>query len=102
MADSIVRVPNAFGHLAGVADLLVHGAVEVAVPADHPELNRALGTTYVPSRVCARDAGVSAITRGRGDGRAYVCRRYACSAPTSDPDRLREELASAARAHRDQ
>ncbi|HSA54852.1 MAG TPA: thioredoxin domain-containing protein [Gemmatimonadaceae bacterium] len=112
--DLLGQAPNFFGHLLGVADMTVHGAVEVAVAGEpmSPGLVRLLGAVngrYVPSLVVAAgtdqgDAEPVALLRGRrlaGDvATAYVCRRYLCDAPTTDPETLMEQLERAARAPR--
>ncbi|MBC7894449.1 MAG: thioredoxin domain-containing protein [Cytophagaceae bacterium] len=104
LADAMGQYPAGFGHLLGAADLLVHGAVEVAITGDpmsegRRALEAALGRRYVPSLVWATAASAgdaeTALTRGKWNERAptaYVCRRYVCSAPASEPTRLIEEL----------
>jgi uncharacterized protein YyaL (SSP411 family) len=108
LADAMSQYPAGFGHLLGVADLLVHGAVEVVITGDassggRRDLVAALGRRFVPSLVwataTAEGAADNALTRGKWDDRgptAYVCRRYVCSAPTSDPEALVEQLGLAA------
>ena len=111
LAEPLARYPLAFGHLLGAADLVVHGAVELALvgdPAapDFAALARAAAARYVPSLVIAGGApdaaGDVALLAGRpavgGRATAYVCRRYTCDAPTSDPAALMEQLGRAARA----
>jgi uncharacterized protein YyaL (SSP411 family) len=107
LADAMGQYPAGFGHLLAAADLIVHGAVEVAITGDassseRTALERALGRRYVPSLVWATSGSAgdpeTALTRGKWDERgptAYVCRRYVCSAPTSDPTALIEQLALA-------
>ncbi|HUF26065.1 MAG TPA: thioredoxin domain-containing protein [Gemmatimonadaceae bacterium] len=110
LAEPMARYPVAFGHLLGAADMEVRGAIELALigdPAtgDFGALERAAATTYVPSLVVA--GGMPGATNGIGllehrtmhDGRAtaYVCRRYQCDAPTTEPDTLATQLAEAAR-----
>ena len=58
IAEPMVRHPAAFGHALGVADLLVRGAIELAIvgdPAseDFRALTRAAAERYVPSLVLA-------------------------------------------------
>ena len=61
-------------------------------------LASAVSRRYVPSLVLAggRGKAVRGIAllegRERGEVTAYVCRAYACDAPTSDPGRLSEQL----------
>src|SRR6185503_12487995 len=56
--QTMQRYPSAFGHALGVADMLVRGAVELAIvgeptAADFKELERAVAGRYVPSLVIA-------------------------------------------------
>jgi hypothetical protein len=102
--------PNAVGHLLGVADMTVFGAVEVCLvgdtsdPAFH-ELVRCVGARYLPSLVLAggepggREEPI-ALMRERhpmeGRPTAFVCRRFVCDAPTPEPRVLAEQLATTA------
>lgn len=102
LGESLGRYPAAFGHLLGVADEIVHGAVEVVL-FDEPggPLATALSGTYVPSLILTRDAGLTALSRGKdrvaGGPTAYVCRRYLCEAPATAPGLLTSQLESARR-----
>jgi uncharacterized protein YyaL (SSP411 family) len=107
LAPAIARYPSAFGHMLGNADLLINGAVEVAIVGEEAgALRRVVGDEYVPALVLA--GGVASTSRGTivlldarptrdGSATAYVCRHYACDAPTTDPRVLAEQLASARR-----
>ena len=108
IAEPMARHPAAFGHALGVADLLVRGAVELAIvgdPAseDFRALARAAAERYVPSLVLAGGAARSApgipllADRPTAGGRAtaYVCRNYACDAPVTDADLLGTQLDAA-------
>ena len=108
IAEPMARHPAAFGHALGVADLLVRGAVELAIvgdPAseDFRALTRAAAERYVPSLVLAGGAARSApgipllADRPTAGGRAtaYVCRNYACDAPVTDADLLGTQLDAA-------
>ncbi len=111
LAEPMARYPMAFGHMLLVTDMLVHGAVELAIVGDPTArdfgaLAGAAARAYVPSLVLAGgppddDAGM-AILRDRplqnGRSTAYICRHYACLAPVTDADSLRERLAEALRA----
>jgi uncharacterized protein YyaL (SSP411 family) len=103
VAEPMARYPTAFGHALGAADMAVRGAVEVAIagaPAD--ERFRALADVvadrFLPSLVLVggdgEDARGVALLEGRGGAVpvAYVCRAYACDAPTSDTATLAAQL----------
>ncbi|HKP16820.1 MAG TPA: thioredoxin domain-containing protein [Gemmatimonadaceae bacterium] len=101
VAEPMARYPNAFGHALGAADLAVRGAIEVAImgdPADErlKALASAVAERYLPSLVLAggSDGDGVALLEGRGAEvpMAYVCRAYACDAPTSEADVLRDQL----------
>jgi hypothetical protein len=110
LAPAVARYPLAFGHMLGCVDMLVNGAVELALVGDPSseafrDLERTAADRYVPSLVVAGGA-----TNGRGDvtllrdrdpidGRAtaYVCRNYACELPATDASTLGRQLDGAAR-----
>jgi uncharacterized protein YyaL (SSP411 family) len=104
LAPSMARFPTAFGHLLGSADMIVNGAVEVAIAgerasADFGALERAAGEQYVPSLVLAggETAGIALLAgREMRDGRAaaYVCRNYACDEPATSAEMLVAQLAA--------
>jgi uncharacterized protein YyaL (SSP411 family) len=96
LAPAIGRYPLAFGNMLGCADLLINGAIEVAVvgdPAsdDFRALERVVAERYVPSLVLAggvprSDDSIPLLsTRDARDGRAtaYVCRNYTCEEPAT-------------------
>ncbi len=109
-AAALTKYPTGFGHMLGVADMAVNGAVEVAIagnPADtrFKLLEREVAAHYVPSLVLA---GGDAESRGRiallanrvtrdGSPTAYVCRSYACDEPATDTAELGRQLESAPR-----
>ncbi|MEO6525129.1 MAG: thioredoxin domain-containing protein, partial [Gemmatimonadaceae bacterium] len=95
VAEPMARYPTAFGHALGAADLAVRGAIEVAIagaPSDarFTALTRVAAERYLPSLVLAGGTDESAAGITLLDGRsgaapvAYVCRAYACDAPTSE------------------
>ena len=109
LATSMGKHAIAFGHLLGVADMLLRGGVQVAIagdPAgdDFGKLLRAVSGTYVPALVLAggnpaRESKVT-LLRGRdaaGGATAHVCRGFTCDLPTRDPARLAEQLREASR-----
>jgi hypothetical protein len=103
LAPSMARFPTAFGHLLGSADMIVNGAVEVAIvgdrsSADFAALERAAAEEYVPSLVVAGGEVGSSIAllvgREARDGRAtaYVCRNYSCDKPATSAEMLMTQL----------
>ena len=105
LAPAIARYPSAFGNLLGCADMLINGAVEVAIVGDPTSedfraLERVVAARYVPSLVLAGGPahGTAAIAllaeRDARDGQAtaYVCRNYACEAPATTRALLDEQL----------
>jgi uncharacterized protein YyaL (SSP411 family) len=99
------RAPRAFPSMLAVVDLLREGPVEVAlVGPPGPErdlLAHALGGIYLPNRCLAHaGAGGSQLPLLRDKqpppevAQAYVCRNFACHAPTRDPEALASQLRS--------
>ena len=110
LATQMLQYPTAFGHLLGVTDMAVNGAVEVALagkPGDPAfrALEHETATRYVPSLVLAGGLHSSepriALLEGRdssnGKATAYVCRSYACEAPATSPAVLAGQLENAGR-----
>jgi len=104
-AEMMDRVPMAFGHLLGVADSEVEGAVSVVLAgtATAPEfqrLTRTVAAHYVPGLVLASAGPAPGLallqdkTPLDGAATAYVCRGFTCDAPTTDPDELERQLAA--------
>jgi len=106
LAPAVARYPLAFGHMLGSVDMLVNGAVELALIGD-PEsaefqaMARTAAARYVPSLVVAggpeRDGGVEiALLSGRttidGKAAAYLCRNRACELPVTSPEALDGEF----------
>ncbi len=104
-------MPRAYCTALSVVDFLLEGPVEVVLtgkPGDsayealrgelarHPLPNRALAHVGPGERPAA-----AGLTSGRpyvpGKAVAYVCRRFVCKAPTSDPGALAELLGEAQR-----
>ncbi|MGI9141332.1 MAG: thioredoxin domain-containing protein [Gemmatimonadaceae bacterium] len=110
LATGMTKHAVAFGHLLGVADLLVHGGVQVAIagePAsdEFAAFGRTVSNCYVPTLILAGgvsgSAGVVSLMADRattGPATAYVCRGFACDVPARDPDQLAAQLAEASRA----
>jgi uncharacterized protein YyaL (SSP411 family) len=85
--------PTAFGHLLYALDLAVRGIDEVVVAGDRPDLVEAVRRRFTPNAVLAwGERYDSPLWEGRTDGRAYVCRSYACQLPAADPEALLAQL----------
>jgi len=105
LSEPLRRAPLAFGHLMGVADLAVNGAVELAIAGDPSSgafraLADAAAREYSPSMVVAGGEGEAVrglpLLEGRtapaGSALAFVCERYACELPVSEPEALAARL----------
>jgi uncharacterized protein len=104
------RSPAAFGHLLAAVDFYTGSPREIVVigaPAadDVSPLIATVRERFIPNKVviAAEDPGPSEARRipllkgrGRIDGRAaaYVCHGGVCDLPVTDPDELRDQLAS--------
>jgi uncharacterized protein YyaL (SSP411 family) len=91
--------PLAFGHLLSAVDLDGRGITEVVITGDRPDLVDTVTSRYRPTTVLAwGEAYDSPLWEDRddvgADGRAYVCRNYACQLPSTTPAELREQLTS--------
>ena len=99
------RAPAAVGHLLCALDLHLSAPQEVAVVGLSEELRRVAVEGYRPNTVYAFAAGPDdpALERvpllaGKslvdGLAAAYVCESFACRAPLTEPDELREALSA--------
>ena len=92
--------PNAFGHLLQAIDFQLADVREVALVGDDREpLERVVREAFRPHVVLAGGTdGDVPLLAGREpvDGRAaaYVCERFACQRPVTEPDELRALLDS--------
>ena len=112
VSEPMARYPLAFGHALTAADIAVNGATELAIVGDRKApgfkaIERAAASVYVPSLVLAggNDPGIPLLTdRPLKDGvaTAYVCRGYACDAPTTDPQEVQRQLLDANLTNKDQ
>ncbi len=102
--------PTAFAYLLGALERLVAPPIEIAVVGDAADpatrrLRAEVVTRLIPASVtvtAAPDGGgttaqpVSPLLAGRtevgGKAAAYVCERYACRAPVTTPEALRDEI----------
>ena len=87
------RHPTAFGHLLAAVDMERAGLDEVVVAGDRPDLVAEVQHRYLPNAVQAwGERFPSPLWEGREDGRAYVCRHYACRLPAADVATLAAQL----------
>ncbi|MFN2538884.1 MAG: thioredoxin domain-containing protein [Mycobacteriales bacterium] len=77
------------GWALAVSEALLAGPAEVVV-LDRPDLLDIARRATSPGAVVAVNGP---LAEGRQPGAAYVCRRMVCELPTTDPDRLRAQLA---------
>jgi uncharacterized protein YyaL (SSP411 family) len=105
--DLLTRAPTGFGHALGALDLYLSASKEVAIAGDpnEKETQALIGEVwqrYLPNAVLAvarpgdfAAAKVIPLLEGRepveGAAAAYVCERFVCQRPVTQP----EELASA-------
>ena len=95
---AMARAPSSFTSLLLAAELLEGPILEIAVAgepgqADAQALLRVVRSRYLPRRVvaCGLESDLPLLAgKGLLDGRpaAYLCREYACQAPTPDPREL--------------
>jgi uncharacterized protein YyaL (SSP411 family) len=91
-----VAHPSAFPHLLLAVDVVLDGTTEVVVAGDRPDLVRAVLDHWRPGAVLAwGERFDSPLWEGRDDGRAYVCRNYACQLPATDAESLAAQLDAA-------
>jgi uncharacterized protein YyaL (SSP411 family) len=110
LGPAMMKYPTAFGHALGAADMSINGAIEVAIAGnpqdrDFESLASSAAHTYVPSLILA--GGVPGARTDialladrpmlKRKATAYVCKGYVCSAPTTDPAELSEQLDKAPR-----
>jgi uncharacterized protein YyaL (SSP411 family) len=89
VAPLFARHARFAGWACAVAEALLAGPAEVAV-VDRPDLLAVARLATSPGAVVV---GSGPLVEGRPAGAAYVCRGFVCDAPTTDEQRLREQLA---------
>jgi uncharacterized protein YyaL (SSP411 family) len=93
LADVMATQPTAFTHALGAVDLLAQGVTEIAITGDRRDLVAAVHRRHLPRAVLAwGEPYPSPLWDARSDGMAYVCRDYACLAPTSKVEDLEAQL----------
>jgi hypothetical protein len=107
MAKPMARDPFSFGHLWLAADAYIDGAAEVTIVGPEKELGAlvaAVSRVHAPTvAVFAHDPSVppppflAETLRGRtlqrGRPAAYLCRRFTCESPVTEPAELEALLA---------
>jgi uncharacterized protein YyaL (SSP411 family) len=105
VAPALDRQPSAFGRMLSAADRLIGEQIDVVVAADAADdasrrLREAAARPFAPNLV------LTAVAPGdphrtwplyegkdqRGAATAYACRGYACDEPTTDPERLQDQV----------
>jgi hypothetical protein len=93
LGEVMASQPTAFTHALGALDLLADGVTEIAIVGDRLDLVEAAQRRYLPRAVLAwGEPYLSPLWEGRADGLAYLCRDYACLAPTSRVEDLEAQL----------
>jgi uncharacterized protein YyaL (SSP411 family) len=89
VAPILSRHARFAGWAAAVGEALLTGPAEVVV-LDRPDLLRVARLATSPGAVVVTSGP---LTEGRPAGAAYVCRGFVCDAPTTDAERLKQQLA---------
>jgi uncharacterized protein YyaL (SSP411 family) len=95
--EPAIRYPQAFGHLLQALDFHLAPVKEVALVGDSASMERLVRSRFRPHIVLAggEPDGVPLLRdRPPVDGRAtaYVCERFACQAPVTEPEELERLL----------
>jgi uncharacterized protein YyaL (SSP411 family) len=96
----MAQYPTGFGEWLNAASLIMGESREIALVGGAEEIAPLLSVVrsgYRPLQVVAAgdDAGVPLLAdrpMQDGKGTAYVCRRFVCDAPVTDPDKLASQL----------
>jgi uncharacterized protein YyaL (SSP411 family) len=95
--EPAIRYPQAFGHLLQALDFHLAPVKEVALVGDSASMERLVRSRFRPHLVLAggEPDGVP-LLRDRppveGRATAYVCERFACQAPVTEPEELERLL----------
>ena len=117
LAETMAEHPSAFGLLLVAYERAITPAIEVAVVGtgeDAAALRRVVDGRFVPASVTVHSSGepgAAAEAAARtpllvdrplvgGRATAYLCEELVCREPTTDPDRLHEQLDAALEARR--
>ncbi|MGQ0804617.1 MAG: thioredoxin domain-containing protein [Actinomycetota bacterium] len=109
LAPVMTEHPTAFAYLLGALERAVTAPLEVAIVGESAELRREVFGRLLPATVAVsapaeNGADLTPLLADRPlvDGRAtaYVCERFACKQPVTDPAALRAQLDEALAARR--
>ena len=101
MFPLVERYPSGFGYALGVASWRAGQPKEIALTGTTGSdafraLRRVVGQAFLPHRILVAGPGSADLPlmqhRDQEPVKAYVCEAYMCTEPTSDPERLREQL----------
>ena len=94
LAPLVGQAPSAFANALSAAELRRSGVTEVVVAGHRPDLVDVVRARWRPGVVLAwGERFDSPLWHERRDGFAYVCRDFACLAPTDDAAELERQLA---------
>ena len=93
LAPLVGQAPSAFANALSAAELRRSGVTEVVVAGHRPDLVDVVRARWRPGVVLAwGERFDSPLWHERRDGFAYVCRDFACLAPTDDAAELERQL----------
>ncbi len=93
VGESPATNPLAHGRFVAALDLVVGPMSEVVVTGDRDDLVAEARRRYLPGAVVVHgEPFTSPLWTDRDEGRAYVCRNYACGLPATDPAGLAAQL----------
>jgi hypothetical protein len=88
-----IEHPLASANTVAACALAGGGITEVVITGDRPDLLTAVRARFEPTMVLAwGEHTASPLWAGREDGYGYVCRRYVCHAPATEPATLSQQL----------
>ena len=99
MAPALDKSPISFSGLVCAADLARRGLTEIVISGSRPDLLEVVHGRFLPGAVVVWgepfDTPLWEARAGESrDGRAYVCRDYACLVPADDASTLSSQLAA--------
>ena len=88
-----IEHPLACANTVAACALAGGGITEVVITGDRPDLLAVVRARFEPTLVLAwGERTASPLWAGRDDGSGYVCRRYVCHAPATEPAMLSRQL----------